>query len=359
MALVVDNKRKKDDMDDDGDDSNLENAVVVKKARSDQIIVSDQVQRTSTLLSPNMLLSGHKAEVYSVKFSPDGKHLASGSFDKEIFLWNVQGECENYNVMKGHTGAVIELHWTDAGRQIVSCSTDKTVQLWDSITGIRIKKMREHTAYVNSCCPARRGDPRLVSGSDDSTARIWDSRVRGSIAVLGHNKIPVTSVVFGEPIEGSSSPDQIITGALDNDIRVWDLRRNEVLFTMKGHTDTITGMKISPDGSYLLTNAMDNTVRIWDLRPFAPPQRCVKIFSGVQHNFEKNLLKCAWAPDGSKIAAGSADRFVYVWDTTSRRILYKLPGHTGSVNEVDFHPDEPIIASCSSDRTIFLGEISA
>ena len=42
------------------------------------------------------------------------------------------------------------------------------------------------------------------------------------------------------------------------------------------------------------------------------------------------------------MASGSGDRFVYVWDTTSRRVLYKLPGHAGSVNEVDFHPTEPI-----------------
>ena len=58
----------------------------------------------------------------------------------------------------------------------------------------------------------------------------------------------------------------------------------------------------------------------------------------------------AWAPDGSKITAGSGDRFVYIWDTTSRHILYKLPGHTGSVNEVDFHPLEPIgkcVCMCS------------
>jgi len=54
------------------------------------------------------------------------------------------------------------------------------------------------------------------------------------------------------------------------------------------------------------------------------------------------LLRCNWSPDGSKVSAGSGDRFVYIWDTTSRRILYKLPGHAGSVNEVDFHPNEPI-----------------
>ena len=54
------------------------------------------------------------------------------------------------------------------------------------------------------------------------------------------------------------------------------------------------------------------------------------------------MLRVAWSPDGSKVSAGSGDRHVYVWDTTSRRILYKLPGHAGSVNDIDFHPIEPI-----------------
>lgn len=57
------------------------------------------------------------------------------------------------------------------------------------------------------------------------------------------------------------------------------------------------------------------------------------------------------------MAAGSADRFVYIWDTTSRRIIYKLPGHNGSVNDVQFHPKESIIVSGSSDKQVYLGEI--
>lgn len=56
---------------------------------------------------------------------------------------------------------------------------------------------------------------------------------------------------------------------------------------MRGHTDTVTGLCLSPDGSYILSNAMDNSLRIWDIRPYAPPERCVKILSGHQHNFEK------------------------------------------------------------------------
>nr|AFK37343.1 unknown [Medicago truncatula] len=127
--------------------------------------------------------------------------------------------------------------------------------------------------------------------------------------------------------------------------------------TLQGHQDMITSMQLSPDGSYLLTNGMDCKLCIWDMRPYAPQNRCVKILEGHQHNFEKNLLKCGWSPDGSKVTAGSSDRMVYIWDTTSRRILYKLPGPNGSVNECVFHPNEPIVGSCSSDKQIYLGEI--
>lgn len=57
------------------------------------------------------------------------------------------------------------------------------------------------------------------------------------------------------------------------------------------------------------------------------------------------------------MAAGSSDRYLYVWDTTSRRVLYKLPGHHGAVTDVHFHPREPIVLSASSDKQVYLGEI--
>lgn len=139
--------------------------------------------------------------------------------------------------------------------------------------------------------------------------------------------------------------------------KVWDLRKDQISIKLEGHEEGITGIRLAPDGNHLLTNSMDNTVRIWDVRPFCPTQRCLKIFQGAQHNFEKNLLRCAWSSDGNRITAGSADRFVYVWETATRRILYKLPGHKGSVNETGFHPLEPIIGSCGSDHNIYLGEI--
>ncbi|KAK9048773.1 hypothetical protein SSX86_032259 [Deinandra increscens subsp. villosa] len=124
-----------------------------------------------------------------------------------------------------------------------------------------------------------------------------------------------------------------------------------------GHQHMMSSEKSFFGTSSEYDNGMDCTLRIWDMRPYAPQNRCVKIMEGHQHNVEQNLLKCSWSSDGSKVTAGSSDRMVYIWDTTSRRILYKLPGHTGSVNECVFHPTEPIIGSCSSDKQIYLGEL--
>lgn len=56
---------------------------------------------------------------------------------------------------------------------------------------------------------------------------------------------------------------------------------------MIGHSDTVTGISLSADGSYLLSNAMDGMLRVWDVRPYAPVDRCVKVLGGHQHNFEK------------------------------------------------------------------------
>ena len=97
-------------------------------------------------------------------------------------MWNVYGECENYAVINSaHAGAIIQLVYNDDGRHFYTASTDKTVGVFDSQTCQRIKRLKGHTLYVNSCHPARRGPPLIVSGSDDCTVRVWDQRYRSSV----------------------------------------------------------------------------------------------------------------------------------------------------------------------------------
>lgn len=79
------------------------------------------------------------------------------------------------------------------------------------------------------------------------------------------------------------------------------------------------------------------------MRPFAPADRRIQTYDGAPTGQERNLLKASWDSKGEKIAAGSGDQSVAVWETRTGKLLHKLPGHRGAVNDVRFHPlGEPI-----------------
>eukprot|EP00479_Gromia_sphaerica_P006107 TRINITY_DN1726_c0_g1_i1.p1 TRINITY_DN1726_c0_g1~~TRINITY_DN1726_c0_g1_i1.p1 ORF type:complete len:141 (+),score=19.92 TRINITY_DN1726_c0_g1_i1:62-424(+) len=101
-------------------------------------------------------------------------------------------------------------------------------------------------------------------------------------------------------------------------------------------------------------------MRCWDIQPYVsnPDNRLVRMYKNIRHDHEKLLLKCGWSQDGTKVGVGSSDKFVYVFDSLNTKLLYQLPGHNGAVTEVDFHPKEPIILSCGTDKQIYLGELA-
>jgi len=205
---------------------------------------------------------------------------------------------------------------------------------------------------VNSVCPVTKGPTLVVSASDDATAKLWDVRYKRAVKTLP-DPFQVTAACF------SADNSHVITGGLDGDIKMWDLRKDAVSAVLQGHRDIVTSVALSPDGAFVLSNGMDATVRKWDVRPFvAGGDRLQKTFLGGTHGFERALLRAGWSHDMRLVAAGSADRCVYVWDADSGSLRYCLPGHTGSVNEAAFHPSEPIIGSCSSDKKIYLGELA-
>lgn len=324
--------------------------------------------RTSELHSPNMLLSGHEGTVYSCAFDPSGKILASGSKDRNIFLWEVFGEeCTNYNVLKGHKNAVLDVKWLPGmanASSLVSCSADKMVSLWDADKGSRLRKFVEHGAIVNCCNIDRRNPNVVVSGSDDCTAILWDIRSKNNVSMFHDYQVTAVAITDGG--------NGVYTGGIDNIIRKWDLRKggelDQACMTLKGHEDTITGLAVSRDNTMLLSNSMDCSLRAWNIQPFVSgvssgdveqgSARYEKLFQGHHHGAEKNLLKCDWSRKMDLVCAGSADRVVHIWDTSTSEVAYKLPGHVGSVNDVCFHPHQNVVASCSTDKTIWLGELS-
>ena len=322
--------------------------------------------RTSSLAAPNVMLTGHDGPVYSITFDQSGRYLASASMDKQIFLWDIfssngESSCNNYNVLSGHKNAVLEIHW-DQKDHLLSCSADHTLATWDTNMGVRTRKFDSHKGIVNCCSMVKDNATIFASGSDDKIVFIWDARSKYPISTIPH-EFPVTSLCFNN--DGTS----IFSGGIDNAIRKFDLRNlsvdkyvceiveSEVLY---GHMDTVTGLSVSPDGNYLLSNAMDCTCRKWDIRPFTMALqngRCEKIYEGAVNGAEKNLIRCSWSVDMEYITCGSANKYVYIWDSLTGKLLYYLGGHKGSVNQTIFHPYEPIVASCSSDKTIYIGEL--
>uniref|UniRef100_A0A0G4I8M8 Uncharacterized protein n=1 Tax=Chromera velia CCMP2878 TaxID=1169474 RepID=A0A0G4I8M8_9ALVE len=314
-----------------------------------------QVPRKSGLQAPTMLLTGHKGEVFSLEFSPDGRNVVSGSFDKQIFLWSVYGDCENWGTFSGHQNAVLQTRWSADGTQVYSCSADKSCCVWDIDKAARVKKFSGHQGVVNSIAVSRRGSPLLTSGADDGTTKLWDLRTRKCVRTFEHS-YQILSVCFDDTAE------RIFAGSLDDTIRVFDIRRGEEdeEMTLEGHADSVTGIDLSADGTRLASTSMDNTVAVWDVQQFCNAEsRCIGVLQGASHNFEKNLLRVRWGMKDKMLAAASADRQMYIWNMhDDGKLMYRLPGHMGSVNDVAFHPEEPIVGSCSSDRRIFLGELS-
>ncbi|KAK1762599.1 Pre-mRNA-splicing factor cwf17 [Phialemonium atrogriseum] len=307
--------------------------------------------RTSSLQAPVMELSGHTGEIFSARFDPSGNLIASGSMDRTIMLWRTYGDCENYGVLSGHRGAVLDLQWSRDSEILFSASADTHLASWDLTSGARIRRYVGHEEIINAMDINKRGEELLISGSDDGTIGIWDPRTKNAVDHM-ETEFPITAVAISE------AGNEIYSGGIDNDIKVWDVRKKAVVYSMLGHQDTITSLRVSPDGQQLLSYCMDSTARTWDIRPFAPAERHIKTFDGAPMGLEKNLIRASWDTAGKKIGVGAGDGTAVVWSNDTGKLMYKLPGHKGTVNCAEFAPGpDPIILSASSDRTMLLGEL--
>ncbi|GAM87392.1 hypothetical protein ANO11243_054160 [Dothideomycetidae sp. 11243] len=310
--------------------------------------------RPTALQAAVMELSGHSGEVFAARFDSTGQHIASGSMDRDIrkVLWSSTGACENYGKLSGHKGAVLDLAWSRDSRVVFSASADMHVASWDAETGQRIRRHTGHEEVINCLETSKRGEELLFSGSDDGSIGIWDPRQKAAIHHL-QTAFPVTALAIAE------AGHELYSGGIDNEIRTWDMRKRAIIYQMSGHGDTVTSLSLSPDGQTLLSHSHDATVRTWDVRPFAPTDRALRTFDGARMGLDKNLFRASWDPAGKRIAAGSGDRSAIVWDASSGRMLHKLPGHKGAVNDVRFAPGgADVLLSASTDRTLLLGELS-
>jgi len=273
-------------------------------------------------------------------------------------IWEVAAGCTNTLSLRGHKNGVLSVAWLPRahGDLLVTASADTTGGVWDAEAGVRLRTLAGHSRIVNDVSPARSGAPLVVSASDDCTARVWDARSRTAVATLRGERFPLLACAF------AGDAGSVFLGGVEGRIRQHDLRKvggsaatSSVLLTLEGHTECVSGLAVSPDGTHLLSFAFDNTCRMWDVRPFAPAGRAGRVLHGAVNNFELNAIRCAWAPGGDVVAAGSADRRACIWDVETGG-LRVLGGHLGVATCVAFSPTQPVFASAGTDKKAWVGE---
>ncbi|KAF7342956.1 WD-REPEATS-REGION domain-containing protein [Mycena venus] len=292
------------------------------------------------------VLSGHTDEVYSVAFSPDGKHIVSGAYDNTVQIWDVESGVALGEPLKGHTNGVTSVGFSPDNKYIVSGSYDHTVRIWDAETGAALGgPLQGHTDRV-LCVAFSPDSKRIVSGSHDHTVRTWDTE---------------SGTALGEPFKGhihsvycvAFSPDgkHIVSGSNDHtiQIRMWDVDSGAPLDKpLKGHTRGVYSVAFSPNGKYIVSGSYDHTLRIWDAESGVG---LGKLLEG--HTDE--VTSVAFSPDGKHIVSGSFDHTVRIWDAETGAALGRpLQGHTNVVNSVAFSPDGKYIVSGSDDYTVHL-----
>ncbi|XP_038608115.1 autophagy-related protein 16-1 isoform X3 [Tachyglossus aculeatus] len=276
--------------------------------------------------------NAHDGEVNAVQFNPSSRLLATGGMDRRVKLWEVFGDrCELKGSFAGSNAGITSIEFDSAGSYLLAASNDFASRIWTVDDYWLRHTLTGHSGKVLSA-KFLLGKSLIVSGSHDRTLKLWNLQSR-----------ICTKTVFA----GSSCNDIVCTeqcvmsGHFDKKIRFWDIRAESIIREME-LLGKITALDLNPERTELLSCSRDNLLNIIDLRVNAIKQT----FSAPGFKCGSDWTRVVFSPDGSYVAAGSAEGSLYIWNVLTgkvEKVLSKF--HSSSINAVAWSPSGVNVAS--------------
>ncbi|MCI0540005.1 MAG: protein kinase [Verrucomicrobiales bacterium] len=246
----------------------------------------------------------HGVPFNHLQFSPNGQWLATGSHVTNIIrLWHAHtGEPRNEPIFQ-QSGVPFIRFSRDGQRLLSGDNQNDTAQIRDVATGRLLVEMRGHEGWV-MCGEFSPGDDRVVTGSEDGSARVWNARTGQALTEPLQHKGRVRWVRF------SRDGRWVVTASEDATAQVWDAQNSQPVGEPLRHGKAVNTAEFSPDGLVVVTASDDGTARIWDAQTGRP------ISERFEHRGE--VVSAHFSPDGRRVLTASHDGTTRLWDVPPR-----------------------------------------